>query len=456
MIIIYDNMKKNTTFFLRRSLMTLAASAMMLLSSQSVSAYTYTALSGTGGTGAEGYASLVDGNIKTNMGHSYTTGSSECWIIFKASNPLVPRNYFLVTGGNSGIYTGRNWSSWNIYAANFSSDTEAKRESNSWILVDEKKNELLPDENNATLDFVCSNIPTTSYRYFMIEVTECATMTDIWMQMAEFGFGSSAEFINSSLFYTVIDGDRNDGSNEGLSNLFDDNYYTKWGNGITENEPQFAIFKASHPIVPTYYCLVTGNDNATWTGRNWKTWRIYGLAATSDGEATRNAAGWTLIDERIDVTEDILPNYNSYEVFFTLNQGNTTAYQYFKIEISSIMSGSGYMQMGEFYFGVTPILQCAKPNVNYENGKIKCTCETESVTYVYTITPINSSGTSTNGEISLGMTFNVSVYAQRENYFNSEVATTTISLADVGDINGDGKLSVEDVAKLVDIIMKKE
>lgn len=100
--------------------------------------------------------------------------------------------------------------------------------------------------------------------------------------------------------------------------------------------------------------------------------------------------------------------------------------------------------------------QCAKPTINYENGKIKCTCETEDVTYGYTITPNSSSGTSNNGEISLGMMFNVSVYAQREGYLDSEVATTTISLADVGDMNGDGRLSVEDVAKLVDVIMKKE
>ena len=343
-------MKKITTFSLRRSLMTLAASAMMLLSSQSASAYTYTALSGTGGTGAEGYASLVDGNIKTKMGHSYTTGSSECWIIFKASEALIPTNYFLVTGGDSGIYTGRNWSSWNIYAGNYSSDAEATRESNGWILIDAKNNELLPDENNAPLDFVCSNIPTTAFQYFMIEVTECATMTDIWMQMAEFGFGTSAEFYGSSeLFYTVIDGDRNDGSNEGLDKLFDGDHYTKWGNGITENEPQFAIFKANRPIAPTYYCLVTGNDNASWTGRNWKTWRIYGLEATSDGEATRDAAGWTLIDEHVESGE--LPDYNSYEVFFTPNQGNTTAYQYFKVEIWSIQSGGGYMQMCELYLG---------------------------------------------------------------------------------------------------------
>ena len=343
-------MKRTITFSLRRSLMTLAASAVMLFSAQSASAYTYTALSGTGGTGAEGYASLVDGNIKTKMGHSYTTGSSECWIIFKASEALIPTNYFLVTGNDSGNYTGRNWSSWNIYGANFSSDAEATRTAEGWVLVDAKNNELLPDANNAPLDFVCSNIPTTAFEYFMIEVTECATMTDTWMQMAEFGFGSSAEFYGSSdLFYTVIDGDRNDGSNEGLDKMFDGNHYTKWGNTLNENEPQFAIFKANRPIAPTYYCLVTGNDNATWTGRNWKTWRIYGLEATTDGEATRDAAGWTLIDERIESME--LPDYNSYEVFLTPNQGNTTVYQYFKIEIWSIQSGSGYMQMCEFYMG---------------------------------------------------------------------------------------------------------
>lgn len=97
--------------------------------------------------------------------------------------------------------------------------------------------------------------------------------------------------------------------------------------------------------------------------------------------------------------------------------------------------------------------QCSQPTISYEKGKIKCTCETEDVMYVYTITPSASSGESATGEICLSATFNVSVYAKREGYLDSEVATAIISLAEVGDMNGDGKLSVDDVTKLVDVIM---
>ena len=108
------------------------------------------------------------------------------------------------------------------------------------------------------------------------------------------------------------------------------------------------------------------------------------------------------------------------------------------------------------FFAIECEGQCATPSISYENGRIKCTCETEDVTYVYTITPSAISGESATGEISLGMTFTVSVYAKRENYINSEVVTTTINLAEMGDLDGDGKLSVEDVTKLVDLILKEK
>ena len=123
---------------------------------------------------------------------------------------------------------------------------------------------------------------------------------------------------------------------------------------------------------------------------------------------------------------------------------------------SVVSPWNGFKEIKSLSGEIPEVKQCSKPTINYENGKIKCTCETEDVTYAYTITPLSFSGESITGEISLGLTFKISVYAQCEGYLDSEVATTTISLADVGDMNGDGRLSVEDVTKLVDVIMKKE
>ena len=99
------------------------------------------------------------------------------------------------------------------------------------------------------------------------------------------------------------------------------------------------------------------------------------------------------------------------------------------------------------------ILQCAKPTIAFKNGKLHCTCETADVEYVYSITPTASSGKSKDGTIELGTAFTVRVYATREGYLDSETATLTINMAQVGDITGDGVISIADVTALVNIIL---
>lgn len=98
---------------------------------------------------------------------------------------------------------------------------------------------------------------------------------------------------------------------------------------------------------------------------------------------------------------------------------------------------------------------CATPVLTYQNGKVRCTCETEGVTYVYTITSTGSTGQSTDGLISLGTSFTISVKATREGYADSDVATTTVNLAEVGDVNGDGDVDIADVTELVNLILGK-
>ena len=111
--------------------------------------------------------------------------------------------------------------------------------------------------------------------------------------------------------------------------------------------------KTSRAIAPTYYKLVTGTDNASWNHRNWKSWQIYGIAAADvvNGKPDRASDKWVLLDKKDNISEEILPDKNMFTVIFNLSEENTTEYQYFKVEIDDIMSGSGYMQMGEFALG---------------------------------------------------------------------------------------------------------
>ena len=78
-----------------------------------------TALSGSRMDTGEGIPCMFDGKDGTKWGES---SSDDLYAIFKASEALVPTNYVLTTGSDAEQFTGRNWSNWKIYAANFEND----------------------------------------------------------------------------------------------------------------------------------------------------------------------------------------------------------------------------------------------------------------------------------------------------------------------------------------------
>ncbi len=75
------------------------------------------------------------------------------------------------------------------------------------------------------------------------------------------------------------------------------------------------------------------------------------------------------------------------------------------------------------------VKQCDKPSICYENGNLYFTCETEGAEYV---TKIKDSDVKTHHDsmITLTATYNISVYATKEGYDNSDVATATLCWID--------------------------
>ena len=74
--------------------------------------------------------------------------------------------------------------------------------------------------------------------------------------------------------------------------------------------------------------------------------------------------------------------------------------------------------------------QCAKPTISYANGKLMFSCATEGATCQYTITDRDiKSGI--GDEVELCVTYQVSVYATKAGYANSETATATLCWIDV-------------------------
>ena len=80
--------------------------------------------------------------------------------------------------------------------------------------------------------------------------------------------------------------------------------------------------------------------------------------------------------------------------------------------------------------GDTPTTQkCEKPTISYENGKLTFTSETEGAVCQYSIKDTDIKAGSGN-EVQLGVTYNISVFATKAGYENSETATATLCWID--------------------------
>ena len=77
--------------------------------------------------------------------------------------------------------------------------------------------------------------------------------------------------------------------------------------------------------------------------------------------------------------------------------------------------------------GATP---CAKPTIGYKNGQITTDCETDGAQCV-TIITVDDAKTYTMENINLSVTYNISVFATKPGYDNSEIATATLCWIDV-------------------------
>jgi len=107
--------------------------------------------------------------------------------------------------------------------------------------------------------------------------------------------------------------------------------------------------------------------------------------------------------------------------------------------------------------GETPVLEkCATPTIAFDNGRLTFDCETEDVEFKYSIS-MTGGQSNTGSEVllpSLTPTYTLSVYAMKEGYEDSDVATYVVTYqAKKGDVNGDGEITISDAVGIVDIIL---
>ena len=99
--------------------------------------------------------------------------------------------------------------------------------------------------------------------------------------------------------------------------------------------------------------------------------------------------------------------------------------------------------------------KCATPTILFENGKLSFSCETEGAKYVYNFSTPSESDEDGKG-INMPNKLQVSVYAKKDGFENSDVATKEIDLgtsAIRGDLNGDGVVSMPDAMYIVNKIL---
>jgi len=76
------------------------------------------------------------------------------------------------------------------------------------------------------------------------------------------------------------------------------------------------------------------------------------------------------------------------------------------------------------------VQKCEKPTISYQNGKLFFNSATEGAVCHSTITDADITSYNTN-EVQLGITYNISVYATKNGYEDSETATATLCWIDV-------------------------
>ena len=98
--------------------------------------------------------------------------------------------------------------------------------------------------------------------------------------------------------------------------------------------------------------------------------------------------------------------------------------------------------------------KCATPTIFFADGKLSFSCETEDVTFTYNITNDDITGGNA-AEVQLTGVYKVTVYASKEGYDDSDVATMEIPMNVSGglrgDLNEDGSVNALDVQEVINI-----
>ena len=138
-------------------------------------------------------------------------------------------------------------------------------------------------------------------------------------------------------------------SNEGGLNLLDGDQYTKFNFIATSG---YIIWEAPEQIKVKSYVLMTANDTALYTGRNPRSWVLYG----SNENLSRDSDKWKKIHE---VENDTVLEPKNYTEYTFKLDSTAKAYKYYKLEILD-NQGDPCTQLSELILNGTTVTATSK------------------------------------------------------------------------------------------------
>ena len=123
------------------------------------------------------------------------------------------------------------------------------------------------------------------------------------------------------------------------------------------------------------------------------------------------------------------------------------------IYVTDITSQTSSCSNVNFIIEGTGIPKCDTPTIVFDKGKVSFCSTTEGVEFVSSICFANGNLHHVN-EINLTTIYRISVYAKKEGYIDSNVATADIDFSQLkGDVNNDGNITITDAVGIVNIIL---